>query len=167
MSAMQVQSIIIQTGEPAIALGGFMGADPVLTKDKFIELVDQGQLRYVLADGPGLGGGFPSAPDAADGFLCRRAGAETEVLRYPIRTIRNPFPPAPPGPDHFRVAPADPEGAFPPGGPLGGRNAEIMEWVRDHGKLVDAKLWRTNADEEPDDPRHRADPHAASVNFTT
>jgi hypothetical protein len=27
-----------------------------------------------------------------------------------------------------------------------------MEWVRDHGKLVDAKLWRTNADEEQDDP---------------
>jgi 4-amino-4-deoxy-L-arabinose transferase-like glycosyltransferase len=159
MSAMQVQSIIIHTGEPAIALGGFMGADPVLTKDKFIELVDQGQLRYVLAGGPGPGGGFPFGPRRGGRFPLPAGGGGNGGPPLPDPNDPDPFPPDPGGPGPFPSGPGGPGpfprgpgGPFPPGGPMGGRNAEIMEWVRDHGKLVDAKLWRTNADEEPDDP---------------
>jgi 4-amino-4-deoxy-L-arabinose transferase-like glycosyltransferase len=93
-----VAPIIIETGEPAIALGGFMGADPVVTKDEFASLVETGQLRFVL-DGPG-GRGGPPGP--------------------------GPGPGGPPG-----------------DGPPGSGTAEVMDWVRKHGKEVDVKLWRS------------------------
>jgi 4-amino-4-deoxy-L-arabinose transferase-like glycosyltransferase len=57
-SSMEVSSLIIQSGEPAISLGGFMGGDPVLTTDQFANLVKEGQLRFVMLGG-GPGGGLP------------------------------------------------------------------------------------------------------------
>ncbi len=79
-SAMEVSGIIIHTGESAVSLGGFLGADPVLTKEEFARLVDDGQVRFVLLGGPGMEppGGMP----------------------------------------------------FPPGGPGGPGNSELMTWVR-------------------------------------
>ncbi len=56
--SMSVAPIIIQTGEPAVALGGFMGADPAITKDEFARMVEEGELRFVLVGG-GPGGGMP------------------------------------------------------------------------------------------------------------
>ncbi len=40
--------IIVETGEPVIATGGFLGTDPVLTPDKGADMVAARQLRYVL-----------------------------------------------------------------------------------------------------------------------
>jgi 4-amino-4-deoxy-L-arabinose transferase-like glycosyltransferase len=40
--------IIIETGEPVIATGGFLGTDPVLTPSKGADLVAARQLRFVL-----------------------------------------------------------------------------------------------------------------------
>ena len=48
-----VSSIIIATGEPAVALGGFMGADRVVTPDEFARMVTEGQVRFVFDAGPG------------------------------------------------------------------------------------------------------------------
>ncbi len=113
-SSMEVAPIIIQTGEPAISLGGFMGADPILSKEAFARLVRVGQVRFVMAGGGGPGGGPP-----VGGM---------------------PFPPG-----------GLPGGMpFPPGGPPGFGNSEIMTWVREHGKPVDARLWKP---EEPADTR--------------
>jgi 4-amino-4-deoxy-L-arabinose transferase-like glycosyltransferase len=57
-----VAPIIIQTGEPAIALGGFSGGDPALTVDQLAEWVHQGRLRYMLlSDTGGRGGWGPPA----------------------------------------------------------------------------------------------------------
>jgi 4-amino-4-deoxy-L-arabinose transferase-like glycosyltransferase len=102
-----VAPIIIATGEPAIALGGFLGADPVVTKDEFARMVEEGHVRFVLGGGPG----------------------------------------GPPGP-----AGRGPDGGMPPpgGGPTPGSggspgreaNAEVLAWVREHGKEVDPRLWR-------------------------
>ena len=39
-----------------------------------------------------------------------------------------------------------------PGGPFSTGNSEIMAWVRDNGKLVDAELWQA-ADASPEDPQ--------------
>ena len=48
--------IIISTGQPVIALGGFSGRDPILSIDDFAKLVDQHRLRFALIGegSPGL-----------------------------------------------------------------------------------------------------------------
>jgi 4-amino-4-deoxy-L-arabinose transferase-like glycosyltransferase len=56
INARQAAPIIIATGDPVIALGGFTGRDPILTVDAFAHLVEEERLRFVLVgDGsPGL-----------------------------------------------------------------------------------------------------------------
>jgi len=41
--------IILDTGEPVITYGGFMGAEKILNADEIEQLVKSGQLRYILA----------------------------------------------------------------------------------------------------------------------
>ena len=59
-SAMSYGSdLILQTGEPVMALGGFSGSDPILTVDQFKQLVDSGAIRYAMVsggNGRGMGG---------------------------------------------------------------------------------------------------------------
>ncbi|MFH1749235.1 MAG: hypothetical protein ABIG44_19565, partial [Planctomycetota bacterium] len=68
--------IIIETGAPVMAYGGFTGHDPILTSDQFAELVKAGAVRYVmLTDGPPMGmtgRGF----DDPIGAWVRRHGTE-------------------------------------------------------------------------------------------
>jgi 4-amino-4-deoxy-L-arabinose transferase-like glycosyltransferase len=45
--------LIIEYGEAVIAMGGFLGSDPILTADKFQELVDDNQIRFVMVNGFG------------------------------------------------------------------------------------------------------------------
>lgn len=40
--------IIIETGQPAMAMGGFMGGDPILTPERLANLVAAGQVRFVM-----------------------------------------------------------------------------------------------------------------------
>lgn len=56
VKARQAAPIIIATGEPVIALGGFSGRDPILTVEASARLVKDERLRFVLVgDGsPGL-----------------------------------------------------------------------------------------------------------------
>jgi 4-amino-4-deoxy-L-arabinose transferase-like glycosyltransferase len=56
VNARQAAPIIIATGDPVIALGGFTGRDPILTVDGFARLVEDHRVRYALiGDGsPGL-----------------------------------------------------------------------------------------------------------------
>lgn len=55
-SSQSADSIIMQTGEPVMALGGFSGSDDILTLDEFKEMVKNGEVRYVLSGGRGPGG---------------------------------------------------------------------------------------------------------------
>ncbi len=41
-------SIIIATGKPVVTIGGFGGRDPAPTVSQLAEMVEQGELRYVL-----------------------------------------------------------------------------------------------------------------------
>jgi 4-amino-4-deoxy-L-arabinose transferase-like glycosyltransferase len=52
-SAQSASSIILSTGEPVIAMGGFTGSDPAMTVDKLKAYVASGQLKYVLVGGRG------------------------------------------------------------------------------------------------------------------
>jgi 4-amino-4-deoxy-L-arabinose transferase-like glycosyltransferase len=54
-SSQSADSIIIQAGEPVMALGGFSN-DNILTLDQFKEMVKNGEVRYVLTGGMGRGG---------------------------------------------------------------------------------------------------------------
>jgi 4-amino-4-deoxy-L-arabinose transferase-like glycosyltransferase len=51
--------IILQTGKPAMAMGGFSGSDPAMTAQKLQRYVQDGKLHYILLGGdrPGWGGG--------------------------------------------------------------------------------------------------------------
>jgi hypothetical protein len=60
-SANQAAPIIIQTGLPVMATGGFSGGDPILTADTLARLVQDGTVRYFLA------GGGPGGRGGADG----------------------------------------------------------------------------------------------------
>ncbi len=100
LSCVQIAPILIESGEPAVAIGGFMGMDRALSKDRFVEMVEGGKLRFfLLSPGPGAGGGPP--------------------------------------------------GGGPPGG-MG--NREIVEWVREHGRAVEPKLWRGEGPAAPAEP---------------
>ncbi len=66
---MQAAPAIIATGEPVMALGGFAGADPILTTDHLASLVADGTVRFFLlpaAGGFGPGGGGPVGPGQAE-----------------------------------------------------------------------------------------------------
>jgi len=43
-----VAPVIVRTGQPAMAFGGFFGNEPILPLDAFAEKVKRGEVRYVL-----------------------------------------------------------------------------------------------------------------------
>src|SRR5208337_1041654 len=47
-SAQFAAPIIIRTGEPVMARGGFHGLDPILTPEKFARTVQNGQIRFAM-----------------------------------------------------------------------------------------------------------------------
>ena len=49
--------IIIETGEAVVTIGGFGGGDPAPTVDQLAQMVADGELKYVLVGGGGMGGG--------------------------------------------------------------------------------------------------------------
>jgi 4-amino-4-deoxy-L-arabinose transferase-like glycosyltransferase len=50
------ESIIIASGEPVMAMGGFSNSDPAPTLEQFEQMVAAGEIHYVLVSG-GIGGG--------------------------------------------------------------------------------------------------------------
>src|SRR5712692_5466082 len=60
LSSNEADSIILETNQPVMALGGFSGSDPILTTSQLAALVKNGTVRYFLlnsSDGGGPGGG--------------------------------------------------------------------------------------------------------------
>jgi 4-amino-4-deoxy-L-arabinose transferase-like glycosyltransferase len=112
-----VSSIIINTGKPAISIGGFMGGDPTITLDQFIQKVNDGEFRYILLASPrqGFGG-------QAGGF-----GGQANVNGQNGTPIQG-------GPGGW--------GGGPFGNDQTGPRAEIAKWVREHGKKIKPALWR-------------------------
>lgn len=50
LSAQLAAPIIIQTGEAVMAMGGFMGTDPILSPEKLSRMVGDKQVRFVMVD---------------------------------------------------------------------------------------------------------------------
>ncbi|WP_241684720.1 hypothetical protein [Actinomadura sp. J1-007] len=66
-SAQEASALILQTGRPVIAMGGFTGSDPAMTVRELQRYAKEGRLHYVLVNGDGDGDG---------GFGPRRGGSE-------------------------------------------------------------------------------------------
>ena len=56
VSSNEADSIILQTNQPVMALGGFSGSDPILTTAQLAALVKSGTVRFFLINGSGGGG---------------------------------------------------------------------------------------------------------------
>ena len=48
-------SIVIETGEPVLYMGGFSGSDPVVDVDDIIDLVESGDLKFIMSSGNSKG----------------------------------------------------------------------------------------------------------------
>jgi 4-amino-4-deoxy-L-arabinose transferase-like glycosyltransferase len=51
LNATSAAPIILDTGLPVMAMGGFMGSDPAISVEKLQNLVNEGQIRYFLLQG--------------------------------------------------------------------------------------------------------------------
>lgn len=87
LNAQQAAPIILATGKPVMAMGGFAGSDPILTPQTLEQLVQQKQLRFVMVGG--TGGAAPA-----------RRGAPA---------VQRP----------------------------------LIQWVQQHGRVVEPALWRS------------------------
>jgi len=56
-SSQSADSLILDTGKPVMAMGGFSGSDPILTQQTVAELVANNTVRFFLVSGGGFGGG--------------------------------------------------------------------------------------------------------------
>ncbi len=97
-----VAPIIIQTGEPAIAIGGFMGGDPIVTANQFARMVQEGRFRYMLLPdpnpnqgrpGPGNGRNFGGNAGGFGGFGFGRGGAQADIAKW-VREHGKPVDPS-------------------------------------------------------------------------
>jgi len=105
--------LILATGRPVMAMGGFTGSDPILTPEELSERVAGGEVRFFWI--PRQEGGLAQQP--ARGPRSQNAGLLDWVyghcvLRMPGAGSQSPQPPSPAG------APANPPG---PGGLAAGQ----------------------------------------------
>lgn len=68
-SSQNASPIIIKTGEPVMALGGFMGSDKVLTLTQLQQDVRFNTVRFFLLDGGGGRGGFGGGNSQLTGWV--------------------------------------------------------------------------------------------------
>jgi 4-amino-4-deoxy-L-arabinose transferase-like glycosyltransferase len=143
-NSQSVSSIIIQTGLPAISIGGFMGDDPTITLDQFIEKVKSGEFRYMLVGGAGRGGfGGPGNNAGLHGQPWQGGQAGGRGAQAGAWSQGNQGGWG--GPGGF-------------GGDPNSDRAKITQWVRDHGKLVDPALWRVERPKTETTDTHSPDP---------
>ncbi|MFI7112488.1 glycosyltransferase family 39 protein [Nonomuraea sp. NPDC050227] len=80
VSAQQASSIILSTGEPVIAMGGFTGQDPAMTVARLQEYVGRGELRHIVINGAGESG--PMSGDPAIASWVRKNGTRVPASAY-------------------------------------------------------------------------------------
>jgi 4-amino-4-deoxy-L-arabinose transferase-like glycosyltransferase len=76
-SAMAAAGIILETGKPVMAVGGFLGSDPILTVDRLEKMVADGELRYFETMG-GPGDSFGNITGGMPGMM----GGQTEITSW-------------------------------------------------------------------------------------
>ncbi|HEX8982478.1 MAG TPA: glycosyltransferase family 39 protein [Ktedonobacterales bacterium] len=61
--------IILATGKPVMALGGFTGSDPILTVTQLKTLISKGEIRYFLLNGGNTRASISSGGSASDSVI--------------------------------------------------------------------------------------------------
>jgi 4-amino-4-deoxy-L-arabinose transferase-like glycosyltransferase len=74
--------IILATGKPVVAMGGFIGSDPAPTVAQLQQMVASGELRFVLAEGGAGPAGGNDAVAPVDTGNARRGAAEGAGGRF-------------------------------------------------------------------------------------
>jgi 4-amino-4-deoxy-L-arabinose transferase-like glycosyltransferase len=82
-SATLAAGIILETGKPVMAVGGFLGSDPILTVDRLEKMVDAGEIRYFMT----TGNPWDSADNSTDnglpaGGMPGMMGGQTEITSW-------------------------------------------------------------------------------------
>jgi len=159
-----VAPIIIETGEPAVALGGFMGGDPILTLNQFEQRVKDGEFRYMLLPNfqerqtfgsngfPGLGG--PAGGRGNAFGMGRMGGSQAEIAKW-VRENGAPVDPSLWKPAVPPVEPSNPATSplngfnqgFP--GAFGGRRGGAANF-----QLYDLRPDLENQEDPPSGGRH-------------
>ncbi|WP_067472481.1 glycosyltransferase family 39 protein [Actinomadura hibisca] len=80
-SAQQASSLILQTGKPVIAMGGFTGSDPAMTVAKLQQYVEEGKIRYIMVSGQGGGRGPDSGSSSVTSWV-QQNGALVQPTEY-------------------------------------------------------------------------------------
>jgi len=86
-SAMTAAPIIIATGEPVMAMGGFSGSDAALDATGFDALVREGRVRYVLVGGGGPGGFGGDGPGGGPGGGNAQLTGYIEATCLPVTEV--------------------------------------------------------------------------------
>jgi 4-amino-4-deoxy-L-arabinose transferase-like glycosyltransferase len=81
-SSMDAESIIITTGKPVMALGGFSGSDQILTTAQLARLVANNTIHYFLIQGGGFGGPGGEGGNAALTQWITTHGTVVPASRY-------------------------------------------------------------------------------------
>ncbi|RFU40066.1 glycosyl transferase family 39, partial [Actinomadura logoneensis] len=81
-NAQAASSIILRTGRPVIAMGGFTGADDAMTVAKLESFVRQGKLRYIVVSDGGMGPGGRGASTEAVTAWVRQHGTPVRPGEY-------------------------------------------------------------------------------------
>ena len=138
-SSMAASSIIIQTGEPVMALGGFSGSDPILTAQQIAQDVAANTVRFFLISGSAARNGTdanrPATAAPNQGPASAPAGdaaPSTDGFELPI------FDGSGPG----AAGTFQPPTGVP--GPFGQRSA-AETWVAAHCTAVPASEWQSPA----------------------
>jgi 4-amino-4-deoxy-L-arabinose transferase-like glycosyltransferase len=76
-SAGVAEPIIITTGEPVMATGGFIGSDPILTEKTLRAHISNGRIRYFMTSAGGFGGGGFGGGGFGGGAFGGRFGGAT------------------------------------------------------------------------------------------
>lgn len=117
--------LILATGEPVMAMGGFNGSDSAPTLAEFQELVAAKKVRFVLlGTGVGTGGGPGGLPGGGpdQGFVFQTS--QSSAGQAALASL----------PDGQQAFPGGPGG---PGG-FGGSISAISQWVQANATVVDA-----------------------------
>jgi 4-amino-4-deoxy-L-arabinose transferase-like glycosyltransferase len=82
-SAQNASTLIAAYGIPVLPIGGFSGSDDTITVDEFADLVEAGEVRYVLASGGNGPGGAARGAGSAAGQIMTAAQAACEPVTDP------------------------------------------------------------------------------------
>jgi 4-amino-4-deoxy-L-arabinose transferase-like glycosyltransferase len=100
LNANTAAPLILATGEPVMAMGGFSGSDVILSETDLVSMVAAGTVRYFLAPATGPGGAQNNAPrlGGGNGALTQWVAANCSAVPQAEWQTQNAAP-ANPGPN--------------------------------------------------------------------